>query len=115
MSRGKEYRSRIMLKSSGKYAKILENRNAENVILESTAVLGSPKNIRDDEGVYENREVWRANSKLWSLAEAHYNDGRFYWVIGLYNDKPTDAHWAPGDTVYIPQPLHYVISMMEVN
>lgn len=102
----------VLLKSSGKYAKILKNRNIENALLKGTAVITSPSVLLDDDAVYERQEVWRANSKLWSMAEKNYNDGRFYWIIGLYNDKPTDAHWTPGDIVYIPHPLEYVASLM---
>lgn len=103
----------VVLKKDGKYAKILENRNVSKAHLKTTSVIKPIDYIKEDETVYEDKEVWRANSKLWSLAERSYGNGRYYWVIGLYNQKPTDAHWKPGDVVLVPHPVEYVISMMQ--
>ena len=109
----RDKRAKTHLTNSGKYAKILSNRKIEKAILDKTAVIMSPDMVLTDETVYEVVEIWRANSKLWSMAEKHYGEGRYYWLIGLHNDKPTDAHWKPGDKVYIPQPLEYVMSLYE--
>lgn len=103
----------IVLKNDSQYASILKNRNAEKVSLHETETIVSPDDVIDDEGVYEDTELWRPGTKLWSLAEKHYGDGRHYWIIGLHNDKPTDGHWLPGDVAYIPKPLQYVMSIME--
>ncbi len=54
--------------------------------------------------------VWQSNTKLWKLAEAHYGDPQFWWVIALYNNKPTDAHFVLGDIVLIPTPIERILS-----
>ena len=54
--------------------------------------------------------VWQSNTKLWKLSEANYGDPSFWWVIALFNNKPTDAHFKLGDIVMIPTPLEKVLS-----
>lgn len=54
--------------------------------------------------------VWKSGDKLYKLAHKHYNDSELWWVIAWFNRKPTDAHFKPGDTVYIPGPLELVLS-----
>ena len=49
---------------------------------------------------------------MWKIAADNYGDGRLYWIIGLYNEKPTDAHWQVGDIVYIPFPLEAVMKYL---
>ena len=112
MSRGIDSKL-VILKTAGKYGKILKNRSIERAYLESTPVLINPDEVTMDETIYEKKVVWRAQTKLWSLSERFYGDGRYYWVIGLYNNKPTDAHWTPGDIVYVPMPFEYVVSLIE--
>ncbi len=46
--------------------------------------------------------IWSQGDKLYKLAERYYGDKTFFWMIGLYNKKPTDAHFEYGDVVKIP-------------
>ena len=46
--------------------------------------------------------VWSQGDKLYKLANVYYGDKNLFWVIGLYNNKPTDAHFNFGDVVFIP-------------
>ena len=46
--------------------------------------------------------VWSHGDKLYKLAERYYGDKSFFWMIGLYNKKPTDSHYEYGDIVKIP-------------
>lgn len=50
-------------------------------------------------------EVWEVGSRLHKISEKYYNDPSFWWVIGFYNKKPTDANWAVGDIVKVPVSL----------
>ena len=54
--------------------------------------------------------VWQSNTKLWKLSEAYYGDPGYWWVIALFNNKPTDAHFNLGDILVIPTPLERVLS-----
>jgi len=46
--------------------------------------------------------TWSHGDKLYKLAHKYYGDRNLFWLIGLYNNKPTDTHYQYGDTVLIP-------------
>jgi len=46
--------------------------------------------------------VWSYGDKLHRLATKYYGDMSKYWIIGLINQKPTDAHYKIGEEVVIP-------------
>ena len=60
-------------------------------------------------------EVWNTSIKLFKLADKYYGDPNLWWVIGLVNKKPTDAHWKNGDLIYIPIDPTPVIRMVNSN
>ena len=105
-------RSNTTLTKSGIYSKILKNRSGSSISLETTVSIPSPTELMLDDQITEKSVLWTQGTKMWKLAADHYGDGRLYWVIGLYNEKPTDAHWEIGDLVHIPFPLEYVISYL---
>jgi len=45
---------------------------------------------------------WRSSDSLQKLSRTFYSTYNYWWVIGLVNKKPTDAHYTIGDKVYIP-------------
>ncbi len=51
----------------------------------------------------QDEVVWSYGTTLHKLSVKHYGDPQYYWVIGLVNNKPTDAHFNIGDPVIIPQ------------
>ena len=50
---------------------------------------------------YVNK-IWDSSTRLYKLAYDAYGDPTLWWIIGLVNKKPTDAHWKLGDVIYIP-------------
>ena len=56
-----------------------------------------------DEDSYSFIEhVWSHGDKLYKLAQRYYGDKDMFWMIALYNKKPTDSHYKYGDIVEIP-------------
>ena len=55
--------------------------------------------------------IWQVGDRLEKLAAKYYGNSTFWWVIARYNQKPTDAHFALGDTVFVPQPLALVLDL----
>jgi hypothetical protein len=43
------------------------------------------------------------------LASKYYKRPEYWWIIARYNSKPTDAHYRPGDLVFIPRPLPLIL------
>lgn len=46
--------------------------------------------------------VWKQKDSLHKLSQLFYNTFEYWWVIGLINKKPTDAHYSIGDIIQIP-------------
>jgi|TARA_R110000822_G_scaffold8302_2_gene32835 hypothetical protein len=46
--------------------------------------------------------VWRKNDKLIRLSNRFFGTKDYWWIIGYFNQKPTDAHYETGDVLYIP-------------
>tara|TARA_R100000388_G_C7185502_1_gene130860 strand:+ start:107 stop:442 length:336 start_codon:yes stop_codon:yes gene_type:complete len=46
--------------------------------------------------------VWSRGDRLYKLGHQYYGDKNSYWLIALFNNKPTDADYKYGDIVYIP-------------
>jgi len=46
--------------------------------------------------------VWSHGDKLYKLANKYFGDRNLFWIIGLFNNKPTDSHYSYGDVVYVP-------------
>lgn len=49
--------------------------------------------------------LWKRGDRLYKFAETYYSNPELWWVIAMYNNKPTDAHFTIGDTVHIPVDL----------
>lgn len=58
--------------------------------------------------------VWKHGDRFWKLAESYYGDPSLWWVIAWFNKKPTENHFAAGDTVMVPFPLDTVLGFMGV-
>ena len=55
------------------------------------------------------RHIWKVGDRYYKLAHEYYGDSRYWWVIALFNKKPTENHVKLGTTVYIPQPLDRIL------
>lgn len=55
------------------------------------------------------RHVWSAGDKYYKLAYEHYGSLKYWWVIALFNGKPTDAHVEYGDEILIPFPVDAIL------
>ena len=56
--------------------------------------------------------VWTIGDRYYKLADKHYDNSTLWWVIAWYNQMPTEAHVQLGDTIYIPLPLHKILSLL---
>lgn len=56
--------------------------------------------------------IWTTGDRFFKLADKYYHDPTKWWVIALYNQKPTEFHLKLGDTLYIPVPLEAVLYYM---
>ena len=62
----------------------------------------------DVDTIMVSEYVWSSTDSLQKLSRTFYDTYEYWWVIGLVNKKPTDAHFKIGDTVYIPTDPSYI-------
>jgi len=57
-------------------------------------------------------KLWTTGDRLCKLAGKYYGNSQYWWVIGYFNNKPTDAHFKLGDVVYIPVSLQNALEIV---
>ena len=57
------------------------------------------------------KEIFKMGDKMYKFAFKHYGSTSYWWVIAWYNNKPTDAHFKIGDSIYIPKDLDLAIRL----
>ena len=53
--------------------------------------------------------IWTTGDKYYKLANQFYGRPGLWWIIALYNKKPTEGHLRRGDIVEIPTPIELVL------
>ena len=53
--------------------------------------------------------TWSMGDRFYKLSYKYYNTYEYWWVIALYNNKPTEASCEYGDVLQIPLNISEVI------
>ena len=82
------------------YKDLFEKRGIPDGVLQyRTNLFGSnaiPNNISTI------KHVWTMGVRFYKLSYTYYGTYDYWWVIALYNKKPTEAHMTYGDEIRIP-------------
>ena len=106
-----EYTNRKkILNDADLYADLLEERNVDEIVHFKTFFFN--KNFARKPYV-TRKYVWSQGDKLYKLAARFYGDHNLWWIIALWNNKPTDAHFFYGDIVSIPFPPDQIVRDIE--
>ena len=91
-------RDSIVNNDNEMYEELLEARGTKSIDHYRTKKFTdiNTKNIRS------YKYTWSYGDTLHKLAVRYYANAEFWWVIGLANGKPTDAHYKVGDTILVP-------------
>ena len=81
------------------YEQKLKDRGLKNIEIRRSINFNDIRNMRV---LIMEEVVWDYGTTLHKLAVQYYGQGKYFWVIGLVNNKPTDAHYKIGDIVLIP-------------
>ena len=95
------------------YSKQISARNKKSISMFRPRPLGELKE-RLLQTINTNKEVWSEGTNLYKLAYNYYGDQDLWWVIGMFNNKPTDAHWQVGDEVLIPTPVSKILEALDL-
>jgi len=52
--------------------------------------------------------IWQQGMKFYKLAYQYYGNIDYWYIIAIFNKKPTDAHVQLGEEIFIPAPLERV-------
>jgi len=86
------------------YRSVLEKRNIKSISFYKSRFYNlddTSKNLN----FTIKEERWKEGEKLYKLSKKYYNSVNYWWVIGFFNQKPTDSDYSIGDLVLVPYPL----------
>ncbi|MFM1840966.1 MAG: hypothetical protein RIR47_1015 [Bacteroidota bacterium] len=71
------------------------------------------KKLSDNEKrlITQVSHTWKSGDRYYKLAFHHYGNPSYWWIIALFNNKPTEASISIGDTIIIPKPLSLLITL----
>ena len=108
------YRSRqIFINNSDNYSKLFRDRNLKFIRHFETPKISSPT-PEEVSNLNIINHVWSVGDKYYKLAAEYYGDARDWWVIALFNNKPTEADIQIGDIILIPTPLIEAINYFKI-
>ncbi len=98
---------------SESYRDIFEKRNVKSIrqYVTPNFVYPSPREIAQ---LTKEKHLWVIGDRWYKLADRFYGDPTYWWIIAMFNKKPTEAHVKVGDIVYIPLPLEKAVQLFGV-
>jgi hypothetical protein len=99
---------RIFLNKDGFYRKLLKKRHVKSIRHYGTGAMRypTPVELRDIDKI---KHVWATGDRYYKLSIKYYNSPDYWWVIALFNQRPTDAQVGLGDLIFIPLPLESIL------
>jgi len=94
------------------YKRYLKKTRGMNLIKQYDTPTFRHPSMEDMRNFNTINHIWTVGDRLFKLADDYYKDPTMWWVIALYNQKPTDFDLKLGDVVYIPVPLENVLFYM---
>jgi len=107
----KRYDNRaIFFNQESLYEKLFEDRNLSGIRHYGRADITYPE-AKDLTRITKKRHIWKTGDRYYKLSVANYGTPQYWWVIALFNKKPTDASLKTGDLIYIPLPLESILRL----
>tara|TARA_R110000751_G_scaffold151992_1_gene256972 strand:- start:125 stop:469 length:345 start_codon:yes stop_codon:yes gene_type:complete len=106
------YDKRLILSNDDElYKKFIENRNLKSIRQYGTGMLKYPT-IAEMKKMTRIRHIWKAGDRYYKLSIEHYGSARYWWMIALFNQRPTEADVSVGDLIYVPMPLEAMLRVL---
>ena len=104
---------KVFINNNKAYEEILEGRDLNFIKHYGSKRIKYPTPTQMNNLNIENH-YWTLGDRYWKLASQYYDDVSAWWVIGWFNQKPTEAHVQTGDLIMIPRPLEYVYQILGI-
>ena len=115
MSNGIRYDNRmVVINASDLYKPILKGRKLKTIRQYNSPNIKYPTLEQISELTVIDH-VWKQGDRLYKIADEFYGDPELWWIIAMFNQKPTEAFVGQGTLIYIPTPLDIVISYFTVD
>lgn len=96
------------------YKSLLEQRGLKQIVQYRTPKIRFPS-AEEIRTLSVESHIWTFGDRYYKLAHKHYSGrSELWWVIAMFNRKPTEAHCSTGDIIYIPKPLDKILAYMVV-
>lgn len=100
-------RNRFVFRNNDElYENILRRKRITSLSQYETARFPALRSIRS---IKTFPHVWKTGDRYYKLASAYFGRPQLWWVIALYNQKPTEGHLRRGDIVNIPTSLDLIL------
>ena len=104
------YMSRRLLKNDLEmYSSFFRERGVNFISQYNTAIFDYPW-PEEIATLTTVQHIWKAGDRLYKLSSKYYGSPTYWWVIGFFNQLPTEAHIKLGDVIDIPLPLETILS-----
>ena len=94
------------------YENYLKERGLTQVNQYTTPEFKYPTESQDNQ-ISTIKHTWTYGDRFFKLSYKYYGDVTLWWVIAMYNKKPTEHDIKLGDDIYIPFPAEKVLSYMK--
>ena len=104
-----KYRNRnrfVFLNSDELYEDILRRKRITSLKQYQTSLF---TNLRSKPGIETSTHIWKTGDRYYKLANTYYGNPQLWWIIALYNQKPTEGHLKLGDVIEIPSPINLLL------
>lgn len=95
----------------GVYSDKFDKRRREFLLKKETLNIKYPE-FEDILGFEYVSYIWSVGSSYYKLADLHYGDPNYWWVIAWFNKKPTESHISLGDVIRVPKPIGEVLTAL---
>lgn len=99
--------------NSPQYSSIFENRGVSKIRQFMTGKFTYPTSEQIKTLSLKNH-LWKTGDRFYKLAYQYYSDPSYWWVIALFNQKPTEADLQYGDVIKIPLPLEKILNYYRI-
>ena len=108
------YRARQVFKNDlEKYSKLFRDRNV-NFIRHFETPKYSVPSADEMSSLRLINHIWSVGDRYYKLSAKYYGDPKDWWLIALFNNKPTESHIQIGDIIVIPTPLIEAINYFDI-
>ena len=105
-------RRTIFFNQEALYDSVFEERGVTGIRHYDSATFVYPTSA-ELSNLIKKQHIWKTGDRYFKLAIENYGGAQYWWVIALFNQKPTEANLQVGDLIYIPLPLENVLRVFQ--